>query len=57
MRVQVALYARGYYNGSIDGVIGPETKSAIANYQSNKFLSVTGSLTDELIKHLDTPIN
>jgi peptidoglycan hydrolase-like protein with peptidoglycan-binding domain len=35
---QVELHMRGLYNGSLDGVIGPETKQALLGFQkSNGF--------------------
>lgn len=53
MQVQVALFARGYYSGTVDGVIGPETKAAISRYQSASGLPVTGTLGDELLDALN----
>lgn len=55
MRVQLALLANGYYNGAIDGIIGSETRASITKYQSDKGLSVTGTLSDELVKSLNIP--
>jgi His-Xaa-Ser repeat protein HxsA len=51
-RVQVALFALGYYNGVIDGLIGPQTKAAISLYQRNYGLKVTGTIDDELLDAL-----
>ena len=39
----------GYYRGQIDGVFGSETRAAIAEYQSNHGLRVTGALTNETL--------
>ncbi len=52
LRVQAVLYAYGYYNGVLDGVIGPDTKIAIINFQKEHNLPITGTLSDELIKYL-----
>ena len=41
--VQSALAKLGYYNGAIDGVLGDETESALARYQQDKDISVTGT--------------
>jgi peptidoglycan hydrolase-like protein with peptidoglycan-binding domain len=41
---QVELRYRGLYKGSLDGVLGPETKRALARYQTNNGLGQTASL-------------
>ena len=50
--VQERLAREGSYRGQIDGVFGPETRAAIANYQSNHGLRVTGALTNETLAAL-----
>ena len=52
-RVQLSLYAMGYYSGEIDGLMNNETVSSISKYQNKHKLKVTGSLSDELIAYLD----
>jgi len=47
--VQQRLAREGYYRGQIDGVLGQETRAAIAEYQSNHGLRVTGALTTETL--------
>jgi hypothetical protein len=49
---QEQLSREGYYRGAIDAVIGPETRRAIARYQSNHGLRVTGYLTTETVQAL-----
>ena len=49
---QERLAQQGYYRGQIDGVIGPETHRAIARYQSNHGLRVTGYLTTDTLQAL-----
>ena len=44
--VQSALQQQGYYNGEIDGILGPQTRAALAEYQSAQGLEPTG-LVDE----------
>ena len=44
--VQSALQEQGYYHGDIDGVLGPQTRAALAEYQSAQGLEPTG-LVDE----------
>lgn len=41
-RCQSALARRGYYNGPIDGDIGPGSRAAIRQYQLRQGLTVTG---------------
>ena len=51
---QLALTALGYNIGSADGALGPDTATAIRDYQSSQSLAVTGSITPELIENLNT---
>ena len=51
-RVQAGLYAQGYYKGTIDGILGPETKSAIVMLQSDRNLPVTGTITKDVLNAL-----
>jgi len=46
---QERLAREGYYRGQIDGVVGPETRRAIARYQSNHGLRVNGNLTPDTL--------
>ncbi len=48
-RVQTGLMAYGYYNGFIDGQVGPETKSALAKFQKDYGMSITGTITQEVL--------
>ncbi len=41
---QAELANMGYYDGAVDGVAGPETRQAIANYQTDYGLPVDGHL-------------
>jgi len=50
--VQRALARRGYYQGSIDGAIGPQSRRAIANYQHDQGLRETGSINLSLLNSL-----
>jgi len=50
--VQAALAWQGYYNGRIDGVVGPETREAIRAFQAQKGLPVTGRIDSGLIDAL-----
>ena len=42
--VQENLREKGYYNGQIDGIAGPQTKAGIRQYQKAENLPVTGRL-------------
>jgi hypothetical protein len=50
--VQIRLADQGYYHGPIDGDVGPETRNAIADYQSEHDLRVTGRINDPLLESL-----
>jgi hypothetical protein len=50
--VQRALARRGYYNGPIDGSLGPGSRNAIARYQRERGLPVTGTVTSSLLRSL-----
>jgi peptidoglycan hydrolase-like protein with peptidoglycan-binding domain len=41
---QVELRVRGLYNGSLDGILGPETKRALSQFQQMNGLGRTASL-------------
>lgn len=51
--VQRALARRGYYYGPIDGDIGPGSRNAIARYQRDRGLRITGSINSSLLRSLD----
>jgi len=50
--VQKELKKLGYYDGSIDGIAGPETRKAISWFQSVDKLSVSGRIDDPTLKAL-----
>jgi peptidoglycan hydrolase-like protein with peptidoglycan-binding domain len=41
---QVELRTRGLYNGSLDGILGPQTKQALDQFQAKNGLNRTSSL-------------
>lgn len=53
--IQARLTARGYYDGPVDGSLGPKTREAIQTYQRAQRYEVTGqpsrALYDELEEH------
>ena len=50
--VQSQLAKLGYYRGAIDGVEGDETQVALARYQEDRALSVTGTVTAATLQAL-----
>lgn len=44
VQVQVQLQQSGYYVGSIDGILGPMTRQALANFQADHGLAITSSV-------------
>jgi Putative peptidoglycan binding domain len=50
--VQERLARQGYYDGEIDGVLGPQTRRAIARYQRDHRLRVTGYPTTDTLQAL-----
>jgi len=50
--VQSQLAKLGYYRGAIDGVLGDQTEAAIARYQEDNDLSVTGVVTAATLQSL-----
>jgi hypothetical protein len=50
--IQQALAQAGYYRGPIDGMLGPVSRQAIANYQADRGLRVTGNLDANLVNSL-----
>jgi Putative peptidoglycan binding domain len=52
---QERLAQLGYYNGPVDGIFGPATRDAVAKYQIDKQLDVTGSLSPDTLQSLGLP--
>jgi hypothetical protein len=50
--VQIELQREGYYDGPIDGVIGPATRNAISWYQRDYGLAVTGTINRATLRSL-----
>ena len=46
-KVQESLRDKGYYHAHVDGVLGPQTREAIRQYQQSENLPVTGRLDGE----------
>jgi His-Xaa-Ser repeat protein HxsA len=50
--VQSELSKLGYYNGAIDGALGDQTEAALARYQQDSDLSVTGTVDTATLQSL-----
>jgi Putative peptidoglycan binding domain len=50
--IQSELAKLGYYNGAIDGTLGDETQAAIARYQEDRNLSITGTVDAATLQSL-----
>lgn len=51
-RVQAALRGLGLYDGTVDGLAGPNTRRAIENYQRRSGTPVTGAVDAHLLDRL-----
>jgi Putative peptidoglycan binding domain len=50
--VQSALQAEGYYQGDIDGILGPQTRAALADYQQDNGLEPTAAVDEPTLDSL-----
>jgi hypothetical protein len=50
--VQSALQEQGYYNGEVDGLIGPNTRAALSNFQRDNGLPVTAAIDGPTLQAL-----
>jgi Putative peptidoglycan binding domain len=50
--VQRRLGELGYYHGVVDGVIGPQTRGAIAAFENNHGMIVDGAITTRLLDRI-----
>jgi peptidoglycan hydrolase-like protein with peptidoglycan-binding domain len=50
--IQTELKARGYYDGVVDGLTGPMTAAAIAHFEGDAGLPVTGEPTGDVLAAL-----
>ncbi len=50
--VQSTLQAQGYYEGAVDGTLGPETRAALASYQQAHGLYTTEAIDEPTLESL-----
>jgi peptidoglycan hydrolase-like protein with peptidoglycan-binding domain len=53
-QIQEAPSGLGYYKGPVDGIFGPETRTAIRHFQRDITASATGHLTADEANRLVT---
>ena len=51
--IQSALQQQGFYQGEIDGIFGPQTRAALAEYQQQQGLEPTGAIDEPTIESLN----
>lgn len=49
LQVQIGLASYGYYEGALDGIMGPLMRDALRRFQSDYGLEVTGTITPEVL--------
>ena len=54
--LQSTLQAQGYYQGTIDGVPGPVTRSALASYQCDHNLYATAAIDEPTLESLGSVV-
>jgi His-Xaa-Ser repeat protein HxsA len=52
MRMQLALQFEGYYDGQVDGVMGPKTREAVKKYKKAKGIPGSGVLDAQTLNAL-----
>ena len=50
--VQSALQQQGYYHGEVDGLLGPQTRAAVAGYQRDHGLYTTSTIDQPTLQSL-----
>jgi len=50
--VQTALQEQGYYNDAVDGLIGPNTRAALRNFQRDRGLPITAAIDGPTLQAL-----
>ena len=53
-QAQRTLRAEGFYHGRIDGIVGPKTRTAVAQYQRRNGLGDTATLDGQTMARLNS---
>ena len=56
VKVQMLLYAYGFYTGEITGKVNLETSTALSKYQKVNVLAVTGKIDDATVKMMNISV-
>jgi peptidoglycan hydrolase-like protein with peptidoglycan-binding domain len=56
-RVQINLQLFGYYSGAVDGVLGPQTRSAIDIFKIENGLPMGSYLDAETLNAIGVPVD
>ncbi len=51
--VQAVLQSEGYYKGEVDGLLGPLTREALIEYQTDNGLYATATIDEPTLASLD----
>jgi His-Xaa-Ser repeat protein HxsA len=54
-RVQIAMFLLGKYDGVVDGIMGPNTRKALAKYRYSKGLGSSDVIDAEVLNSLGVP--
>jgi len=52
VNVQIQLQRDGYYEGQIDGILGPQTRRALAAFQADNGLAITSAVDEPTLATL-----
>ncbi len=50
--VQASLQEQGFYHGEVDGLLGPQTRAALADYQQAQGLEMTAAVDEPTLQSL-----
>ena len=51
-QIQIVLVRRGYYDGDVDGIFGPNTREAMITFQRHEGLHANGEITTQTVSSL-----
>lgn len=54
-QIQKSLREAGFHPGPVDGILGPQTRSALKSFQRANYLRGDGLINERTLKALDNP--
>ncbi|MEX1099506.1 MAG: peptidoglycan-binding domain-containing protein [Bacteriovoracaceae bacterium] len=57
LKIQQALNEKGFHSENVDGILGPETRRSIENFQEDQDLTASGELDQETIDALGVDVD